>query len=297
MTTFKWLASFALAATMVPALPAKTHCPGNVASVPLRVLNGYQMIVPVSVNHAGPYQFLLDTGMQITSIDQSLADELHLEAQGGAAVVAGAGSRQAASVAQLDLLEAGSHAVPNPKVLVYDVQTLHVQGILGEDFLDHFDMLIDNVHGLICLDDSAAMRADIRGPHAELMTPAERGSGLAPNLTIVEARLSDATRPVRLMLDSGTNGAILYNTSEYLAPPQKGHIQGAGVDGRQRMFSALPPQNVKIGSLELSEVPFFSLAGTQTDARAKGFDGVLALGLFRRVFVAHADHFAVLEPR
>jgi hypothetical protein len=296
MTTFKWLASFALAATMVPTLPAKTHCPGNVASVPLRLVNGYQMIVPVSVNHSGPYQFLLDTGMQITAIDQSLAAELHLEAQ-GTAVVAGAGSREAASVAQLDLLEAGSHEVPNTKALVYDLQKLHIQGILGEDFLEHFDMLIDNVHRLVCLDDSAAMRADLRGPHAQLITPAERGSGLEPNLIIVEARVSDATRPVRLMLDSGANGAILYNTSEYLAPPQKGHMRGAGVDGRQRMFSALPLQDVKIGSLKLRGVPFFSLAGTQTDARTKGFDGVLTLGLFRRVFIAHADHFAVLEPR
>jgi len=57
------------------------------------------------------------------------------------------------------------------------------------------------------------------------------------------------------------------------------------------------PQHVKIGSLELSRVPFFSLAGIQKDARVKGFDGVLPTGLFRRVFIDHADHFAVLEPR
>ena len=57
------------------------------------------------------------------------------------------------------------------------------------------------------------------------------------------------------------------------------------------------PQDVKIGSLELSRVPFFSLAGIQKDARVKGFDGVLPTGLFRRVFIDHADHFAVLEPR
>jgi hypothetical protein len=297
MKTFEWIASFVLAATMVPALPAKTQCPGNVASVPLRLVNGYQMIVPVFVNHSGPYQFLLDTGMQITMIDQSLAAELHLEAQ-GTAVVAGVGSRQSASVAQLDLLEAGSHAVPNTKVLVYDLQKLHIRGILGEDFLEHFDMMIDNVHGLVCLDDSAAMRADVRGPHAELMTPSEREGGLVvPNLIIVEARLSDATRPVRLMLDSGANGAILFNTLEYLAPSRIGDLQGTGVDGKQLIFSALPPQKLKIGSLELSGVPFFTLAGTQKDARAKGFDGVLMLGLFRRVFIAHADHFAVLEPR
>ena len=35
----------------------------------------------------------------------------------------------------------------------------------------------------------------------------------------------------------------------------------------------------------------------QKDARAKGFDGVLTLGLFRRVFISYADHYAVLEPR
>jgi hypothetical protein len=34
MTTFKWFASLVLAATIVPALAAKTHCPGNAASVP-----------------------------------------------------------------------------------------------------------------------------------------------------------------------------------------------------------------------------------------------------------------------
>jgi hypothetical protein len=54
---------------------------------------------------------------------------------------------------------------------------------------------------------------------------------------------------------------------------------------------------VEIGSLDLPRVSFFSLAGIQKDARVKGFDGVLPTGLFRRVFIDHADHFAVLEPR
>jgi hypothetical protein len=302
MTTFKWFASPALAwmaltATIVPALLAESHCPGNVASLPFRLVNGYQMIVAVSVNHSGPYNFLLDTGMQITTVDPSLAAELHLEPQGGA-VVAGAGIRQSASVTQLDLLEAGSHAVPNQKVLVYDLRNLHIQGILGEDFLEHFDMLIDNVHGLLCLDNSSVMRADVKGPHTALVTPEEVTDGVElPNLIILQARLFDASRLVRLMLDSGANGAVLFNTSEYLAPPPRRYLQGAGVDGRQLIFSALQPQDVKIGSLKLSRVPFVSLAGNQEDSRAKGFDGVLTLGLFRRVFIPHADHFAVLEPK
>lgn len=297
MPDFKWFAFLVLSATMVPALTAETRCPGNVASLPFRLVNSHQMIVAVSVNHSGPYNFLLDTGMQITTVDASLAAELHLEPK-GEAVVAGAGTRQSASMAQLDMLEAGSHAVPNQKVLVYDLRNLHIQGILGEDFLEHFDMLIDNVHGLLCLDNSSAMRADVKGPHTALVNPEEVVDGVElPNLIILQARLSDATRPVRLMLDSGANGAVLFNTSEYLAPPQRRYLQGIGVDGRQLIFSALPPQDVKIGALKLGGVPFVSLAGTQKDSRAKGFDGVMTFGLFRRVFIAHADHFAVLEPK
>jgi tetratricopeptide (TPR) repeat protein len=104
MSAFKWFASFVLAATIVPALPAEPHCPGNVASVPFRLANRYQMIVAVSVNHSGPYNFLLDTGTQMTMVDPALAAELHLNTQGSARV-AGVGFLASAPVAQLDLLE------------------------------------------------------------------------------------------------------------------------------------------------------------------------------------------------
>src|SRR3954466_1626114 len=103
MTTFKWLASLVLA-TPVTALIAETPCPGSVASLPFLLVNHHQIIVAVSVNHSGPFNFLLDSGMQITLIDPSLAAELHLRPH-GAAVVAGAGSRQSAAYVPLDLLE------------------------------------------------------------------------------------------------------------------------------------------------------------------------------------------------
>ena len=301
MTTFKWLASLAFATTLVSALNAETSCPGNVASLPFLLVNHHQMIVAVSVNHAGPFNFLLDTGMQITLIDPSLAAELHFEPR-GAAMVAGAGSRQSASYVSVDLLEAGFHAVPNQNVLVYELQNLygvdlHVRGILGEDFLEHFDMLVDNVHSLLCLDETAAMRNSVKGPHLPLASADPVPDSALAGLPIISVRLSDATRPVRLLLDSGTNGAILYNTPEYLNPPRRGYLPGAGVDGKQRMFPALPPQDVKIGSFKLTGVLFVSLGRNQKDARAKGFDGVLTFGLFRRVFISHADHFAVLEPK
>jgi hypothetical protein len=301
MSDFERFASFILAATIVPALYAEPHCPGNVASVPFRLTNGHQMIVAVSVNHSGPYNFLLDTGTQITMADPSLASELHLNTQ-GSAVVVGVGFDATASFAQLDLLEVGSHAVASQKILVFDIQNphsvdLHIRGVLGEDFLSQFDVLIDNAHNLLCLDDSAAMRADLKGPHIALLPVAETASDSSSfRSLIIAARLSDEEQTVRLKLDSGTNAAFLFNTSKYAALGST-RSAGGGLNGAQRSYRTLPPQDLKIGSLKLPIVSFSTtFADSRKDSRRSAYDGLLTLGLFRRVLICHADHFAVFEP-
>jgi hypothetical protein len=304
MSTFKWFASLVLAATIVSALPAEPHCPGNVASVPLHLTNSHQMIVAVSVNHSGPYNFLLDTGTQLTMVDPSLATELHLNTL-GSAEVAGVGFNAAASVAQLDLLEVGTHAVANQKVVVFDIQNphsvdLHFRGVLGEDFLGRFDMLIDNDHNLLCLDDSSAMLAGVKGPHIPLLEPARAADGMPAHMSlIILARLSDGERPVRLKLDSGTNVSFLFNTYRYLPLGllRSTSLHGGGLDGAQHPYATMPLQDLQIGSLEIPRVPFVTFADSPEGlSRTSAFDGLLTLGLFRRIFISHAHHFAVFEP-
>jgi hypothetical protein len=305
MSAFKWFASFVLAATIVPALPAEPHCPGNVASVPFRLTNSHQMIVPVSVNHSGPYNFLLDTGTQMTMVDPALAAELHLNTQGSAGV-AGVGFLESAPIAQLDLLEVGSHAVANQKVLVFDFQNSHsvdlhlFRGVLGEDFLGEFDMLIDNAHNLLCLDDSSAMAGSVKGLHIALVAPAPTTNGMAPlRSLIIAARLSDATRPVRLKLDSGTNVSFLFYTARYMPLEllARTSLLGGGFDRAQRPVSTIPLQDLQIGSLEIPRVSFFTYADSAEGAsRTSTHDGLLTVRIFRRVFICHAHHFAVFEP-
>jgi hypothetical protein len=303
MSNFSGFASFVLAATVVSALSAETHCPGNVASVPVHLVNRYQIVVPVSINHSGPYNFILDTGTEITMINPSLARELHLSTHGPAEVV-GAGLHESASLVQLDQIEAGSHALADQEVMVYDFDRLgsydlRIRGILGEDFLGHFDLLIDNAGRLLCLDDSTSMRAAVNGPHIPLVTPAHTAGGAQlPRSLIVAAHLPSATRPVLLKLDSGTNGAFLYNTSQYMPRVmfRGGSLLGRSADGAQRTFSVLPPQDLEIGPMELLKEVFVTLAGAQKDSRTTAFDGLLPTSLFRRVFINHAEHFAILDP-
>jgi hypothetical protein len=145
-----------------------------------------------------------------------------------------------------------------------------------------------------------AYRSRRPSAHIPLLLTARPDGGVGPpGLLILAARLSNGMRSVRLLLDSGANAPLLYNTAQPIGP-QLSHdvpLLGRGVDGAQRVFSALPLQDIKIDSLRLSRVAFFSLAAAQTESLTKGFDGILPTGLFRRVFVEHPDHFVVLEPR
>ena len=137
MSTSQWLAFFLLAATAVPTRSEQPHCPGNVESVPFGLLNRYQIIVAVSVSHSGHFNFLLDTGTDMTVVDPALAAELVLNTK-RAAGVAGVGFLTSTPLVQLDLLEVGAHAVANQQVLVFDFQDSHsvdlrtMRGVLAE---------------------------------------------------------------------------------------------------------------------------------------------------------------------
>src|SRR5580704_14183469 len=257
MSLIQCLASISLAAAALPTLHSQPRCPGNIASLPFHLIQRSRIIVPVVINHTGPYEFLLDTGGGSTIVDPGLATELHLKTQGSAEVV-GVGFNTHTSFAYLDLLEAGSHSVANRPVVVQDLQPLqtpdlHFRGILGGDFLGHFDVLMDYAHRLLCLDDTKVMQAAVKGGHIALVTPSQKPDEVhLTTLPIIPVRLSGfGERQLLLALDSGANASFLFNHAVNLAPGlrQTRQRDGYGADGVKRGFSILPPQSMHIGSL------------------------------------------------
>src|SRR6267154_900398 len=120
MSNFKRFAAFVVVTTIVPALHAGPHCPGNVVSVTPRFVQHSLIVIPVRINQAGPFDFMVDTGSQVTVIDPSLASELNLKPQGRVGLVSVASVAQA-SVTLLDRLEAGSKVVDKAFVVVHDL--------------------------------------------------------------------------------------------------------------------------------------------------------------------------------
>ena len=169
-----------LAAIFPIGLHAQAGCPANVKAIPLHWVNQHQMIVEVSINHSGPYDFLLDTGTQMTVVDLTLAADLHLQS-GGNANVAGVSFQGPASYAKLDRFEVGDHVATNQAVLVYNMKNVQaagfaLRGLLGEDFLSRYDVLIDKAHNVLCIDDTGAMVESMKGGHTSPPPSSAAGS-------------------------------------------------------------------------------------------------------------------------
>jgi hypothetical protein len=168
--------AFFLTVLIPTAVHAETGCPANITAIPFHNVNHHEMIVEVSINHSGPYDFLFDTGTQVTVVDQSLAAELHLAPKGKAAV-AGISLQGPAAFAQLDDVELGDHAATNQGVLIYDMKQVQsagyaIRGLLGADFLSRYDVLINNALKVVCVDDTGAMLQGVNGEHMAAAAPA-----------------------------------------------------------------------------------------------------------------------------
>jgi hypothetical protein len=259
----------------------------------------------VVLDNTGPYDFEVDTGAQITTIDPKLAAELHPKPL-GATHVTGVGTYSRASYAQLASIEAGTHSIKDPLVLVQDLSQIQqadprIRGILGENFLEHFDLLIDYERRILCLDETKRLQQAIKGERIAL-TPVPHADQYQAFMEpmVIAIRVSGITgRLLLLELDSGIDVPLLFECGKQLP-----HVRMfGGTNGHRepdevsQAFAVLMPQDMRVGGHSFYQISFV----TPVDA-GKGIpvkpdvDGVLPTALFRNAFISYADRFAVLQP-
>jgi Aspartyl protease len=300
MSTFKWLVLVGLAAASA-MVQAEPPCPGNVGNLRLRLIQNAQIIVPVAINHTGPYDFLLDTGAQMTTVVPALAKALDLKIEGTAGVI-GVGSFARTPYTTLNSVQAGSEVVEKVIAVIQDLGQIQmtdprVRGVLGGNFLEHFGLLIDYRQRLVCLDRGDTIEPKLNGPQVEWATAPESDSrSQTPQVTV---RLSGlGKRPLVLRLDSGINVPLLYPSRESVHLVEAGALplRSRGTDGADHAFAILATQEVQIGSLTFREIPFVMPVRLTTGIPTPDEDGLLPTALFRRVYINYTHHYAVLEP-
>ena len=304
MSLTRYFAFACFAALTLNVLYAKPHCPGNVASLTLHNVQGSLIVVPVRINHTGPYDFIVDTGAQITSVDSSLASELHLKARGTTGV-GGVATYARSAFAYLDLVEAGMHSVANALVAIQGLEELkaadpRIRGILGENFLEHFDLLIDNRQHILCLDDSKTLALAIKGKRVALADPYGPQDDLPfmrPMMITVRLPAFDSTT-LLLRLDSGSNAPVLYAADPHVrrAISNRAPLLTRAANGVEQAFAVLPPQDLLVGRTHpLKHVPFVVPMKAVGNGPAPREDGLLPTIAFQRVFISTSGGYMVLE--
>jgi hypothetical protein len=247
---------------------------------------------------------VVDTGAQVTTIDSRLSTELHLSTEGTAGVI-GAGVYERDALIRLDLLEAGPRVVEKVVAVVGDLRQLqaadkNIRGILGSNFLQHFDLLLDYAHGVLCLDDGKRLQQKVRGEHIALIKTAKSAEDLPfTERCVIVVRVSgEKVRDLHLILDSGSNAPLLFDHGVSPAHLSSENAVLKRVDGNgvEQRFAVLTASDIQVGSHLFRRIPFVTPIDTERDVPKPQEDGLLPTALFQWIYISHAQAYAVIQP-
>jgi hypothetical protein len=303
MSFVKRFVAASLATLALSALHAEPRCPGNVDGSSLRRVGEDLLAVQVRINHTGPYDFLVDTGSQILTIDPALAASLHLKINGTTGV-SGVATNSRRPFASLDLIEVGNHSVPQVLTVIEDIPALkaadpRLRGILGENFLSRFDLLIDNRQLILCLDQSSNLAQAVKSEHIPLEKPYGPRDDLPfTRPLVVSVRLATGdVAPVLLRLDSGSNAAVLYAAPRLLrASVSRAPLLKRLVSGGSQAFAVLHGQEILVGASALRQISFVMPMNGVGSGPSPREDGLLPTAAFKRVFISYSENYAALDP-
>lgn len=222
----------------------------HAVTVPMR-RHGDHMIIGVSINGQGPFDFLLDSGAATTIIDNRFADELGLERTGGMHAV-GIGGAESIDKVSVDTLAVDEFVIDTLDLFCMDMQAISqmlgmdetFKGIVGYDLFARAVMKMDYPGGTLTLIDPDTFEYD--GPGKPV--PGE----IINNLICVDGTI-DGDLHGKIRIDTGAAGGLHLHAG-YLR--EHGLLDRYSGDVEMEMFGAGGKQTiqlVKVNSLKLGD--------------------------------------------
>ena len=263
------------------------------AVVPFRLVNHFLIVVQVRIGDAGPYDFAVDTGANVSIIDPKLAKELQI----------GHGERVRLNTptgpvkveqSELPLVRLGHIAVKRLEVVIEPLREMHnldgqIRGVLGENFFEFFDYLLDYREKRFVIDFDHT-RADLLT--GERLSLEKECAGSADAVPVTVDGADAIPRHMRLKLDSGAKTSAVFADEEVKARAQTvGMAFAATTDFGTKQVTAISSKKMRIGAKEFSSVPFLIVGERKTC-----FDGLVPTSLLGEVYVSHSGEFVMVQP-
>jgi hypothetical protein len=277
------------------ALPATPDTNSN-TTLPVRTLKGYLMVVSVSINDRGPFDFLVDTGTNTTLIAPELAAMLDLKARDKLQLSSLASS---ANVPRyfLQTLRVGPASVSNLETLAVPLTQLtaldrKIRGVLGMNFLLHYSFRLDYEHQTLEL---YPFPEEARVP-AGLRVPVEINES---RLLIKVASTAAPRGSWKLALDSGISQFLVFQ--ERISPPSPGSCGQANclvqvaTNLADHSASSVLLRDVSIAEAQLPETQIVVLRN-DLQKPSDPQDGLLPVAPFHSIFFDRTNATVIFSP-
>jgi predicted aspartyl protease len=264
----------------------------------MRVTSSSLIVVPVFVNGIGPFEFVLDTGTTMTMVDEQVATQAGLEKRSRTTVVSvqsGETAMETAEAASLMLEGEEVRAVRVGVVPRLDAIPVKVHGVLGEDYLRRFDVLLDYGRGRMTLMTAGNSAAElICGERVALAVDGDAGGGVQ-NRPTVETVLPLMRGRARLLLDTGTDALVLFGRSArgMLGRPETVAVTGNAVSGNRLLGGRVGTIRLRLGDGGTEMKVLAVSAGSTAEMDV---EGLLPASAFRAVFISHSGGYVVFNP-
>jgi hypothetical protein len=281
---------FLLLPLALPAILAAQVLQSN-DIVNFRLRDGYLILVQIRINGVGPFDFLLDTGTSRTVIDPDLARQLRAPVIGEVSLTGVLHVRRDELV-RLEEVRLGEASLSSVGAAVdkLDQQKMlapGIRGVLGEDFLSKFDILIDYKQHWLRFGDVPPA-----GERCRFETIGQyRGSPTTNRLLIPAEFVEVSGAKVQLQLDTGAKITELFPFphDSLSSQPWDGFMATSSGASGITIHSNI---TIKIGTTLVRRMDVVQ------SRRAVAFDaaGLLPAAIFRRIYISHSGGFVVLNP-
>ncbi len=247
-----------------------------------------RMVLSVSVSGSGPFQFVIDTGAERTSISRELADSLRL-APGGNARVHSMTDVSAVETFLIPTLQFGDREISRIRAPAFSRSNIGADGVLGADALQQQRVLFDFRRQEISISPSAQPSVE-RWPADTIVVTARRRHG---RLVLVDAMVEG--HRVWVIVDTGSQVTVANSRLQRLLLGRTSADQGEQVvlhdiTGGTMTARYTRAREVQIGEARIRELPI-AFADAEPFRQLNLMDrpaillGMDTLALFERVSV------------